>query len=271
MKHGRVLITGAGSGIGYETLKLFHSRGWQVAATVRKEADEQRLAGQFRDIKIINVDFSDLEDTEEKIGRFLRLNGGIEVVVNNAGYAVIGMAEEISPADYEKQMRVNFHAPVLISRLAVPFMRKQKEGRIVQVSSAFGRTALPTFSAYAASKFALEGFSEALRYELIGMNIYVSLIEPGTVTTEFEKKRQRAVELPSGVYEKMHSRINRLTEQAMQMGSLPENVAKRIWQAATDSQPALRYTEGVDSWLAGLSAGVPDTITEFAVRQMLDI
>lgn len=260
-----VFITGISSGIGLSAVKLFSEAGYTVSGTVRKEDDARRLQKEYPSLSVVLVDLNNEPDTEKKITEhFTKFPPYI--VVNNAGYAVVGMAEEISMTDYRMQMQTNVLAVIQISKLAIPFMRESRTGRIIQVSSGFGRIAVPTMSAYCASKYAVEGFSEALRAELLPFGVYVTLLEPGSVATPFEKKRTFAKPSDVPEYASTHTNISRLTEQAMKFASSPESVAKKIFEIAELKEPRLRYESGLDGFAASFAARfVPDSLREIAL------
>lgn len=260
-----VFITGISSGIGLSTVKLFYDAGYVVSGTVRKEEDASRLKKEFPDLTVVITDLNNEQETESKIWAHFQEQAPY-IVVNNAGYAVVGMAEEISMHDYRMQLQTNVLALILVSKLAIPHMRTNKAGRIIQVSSGFGRIAVPSMSAYCASKYAVEGFSEALRAELLPFGVFVTLIEPGSVATPFEKKRTFAA--PSGIpeYAAIHGNIARLTEQAMKFASSPESVAQKIFETAQLKEPRLRYESGLDGFAASFAARfVPDSLREIAL------
>lgn len=266
-----VLVTGTSSGIGYACVARFHAAGWQVLATVRKPADAAMLRAQFSGITVLEVDLVDSLAVQRVIGDALAMAGGVDVLVNNAGASIIGAAEELSLNDFRAQIDLNLLAAIQVTQLALPFMRAKKAGRIVQVSSGFGRIALPMFSAYCAAKFALEGFSEALAPEVAPFGIAVSLIEPGPVKTRFDSNRREAqryaVDGPYAVlYRAMRARLAGSHEQR---ATPAEDVAEIVFKAATTARPALRYPVGGMGLAAALAARfVPDALKAFAIGRM---
>jgi len=270
--NGRVLITGTSSGIGEACVERFHRAGWQVFATVRREADAGRLQQQFPGIRVLVVDLLDRDGVDAVIGTALEQAGGVDVLVNNAGASVIAAAEELSLADYRQQMELNLFAAIALTRQVLPAMRARGRGRIVQLSSGFGRIALPMFSAYCASKFALEGFSEALAHEVLPFGIAVSLVEPGTVRTRFDANRREGEHYDAaGAYGGLYAAMRaRLAASHTRSPSAPAAVADAVFHAATTARPRLRYPVGRLGWLAALAARVvPDRLKVSGVRRLM--
>lgn len=267
-----VLVTGTSSGIGLACVARFHAAGWQVIATVRKPADAAALRGQFPGITVLTVDLVDEAAVTRVIGAELQRRGGVDVLVNNAGASVIGAAEELSLADFRAQLELNLVVAINLTQLALPYMRQRRVGRIVQVSSGFGRIALPMFSAYCASKFALEGFSEALAHEVAVHGVSVSIVEPGAVRTRFDANRREAAHYNAdGAYTALYRVMReRLAASHARGPSSPEDVADVVFKAATHPQPALRYTVGKMGVAASLAARfIPDAWKLFAVGRAL--
>lgn len=265
-----VLVTGTSSGIGLATVARFHAAGWQVIATVRTQADAARLLAQFSGIRALEVDLLDSATVALTVGCELAGRGGVDVVVNNAGASIVGAAEELSLDDFRAQLDLNLFAAIQVTQLALPFMRARGAGRIVQISSGFGRIALPIFSAYCAAKYALEGFSEALAHEIAPFGVQVSLIEPGAVATQFDKNRRVAQGYNENgpyavLYRAMHARL----ANAHRRTSSAEEVAAIVFKAATTNRPALRYTVGGMGAAATLAARfVPDRLKQIAVAHI---
>lgn len=304
MMQPSVLVTGTSSGIGLATVARFHAAGWQVLATVRRAGDAAMLHDRFAGIEALVIDLTDSDAVARVIGDMLAARGGVDVVVNNAGASVIGAAEELALADFRAQLELNLLAAIQVTQLALPYLRargtvehaapsRQDAGaftgamarttagipastagagpRIIQVSSGFGRIALPMFSAYCASKYALEGFSEALAGEVAPFGIGVSLIEPGAVATRFDDNRRegthyRADGPYAALYRAMRARLAGSHERG---ASTADEVAAVIFGAATARRPALRYTVGRMGMLAALAARfAPDAARQFAIRQL---
>lgn len=268
---GSVLITGTSSGIGLACVTRFHAGGWNVVATVRKTADADRLRAQFAGLAVLVVDLVDQTAVARVIGDELVRRGGVDVLVNNAGASIIGAAEELSLADFRAQLEINFLSAVQIAQLALPYMREKAAGRIIQVSSGFGRIALPMFAAYCASKYALEGYSEALAHELRPHGVQVSLVEPGPVATEFDNNRREAGGYRiAGPYAALYDAMRTQLAGSHRRASTADDVAAVIFRAATASRPALRYPVGQAGFAADFAARfVPDALKSIIVGRML--
>ncbi|HRH43553.1 MAG TPA: SDR family oxidoreductase, partial [Pyrinomonadaceae bacterium] len=179
-----ILITGASSGIGNHTVKLFQSKGWKVAATMRspeKSTDLQKIA----DVECIRLDVTDLDSIKSAIQTTLEKFGRIDAVVNNAGYGLVGAFEASSREQIVQQYMTNVFGLMDVTREILPYFREQKRGTIVNVASVGGRITFPLYSLYHGTKWAVEGFSESLQYELKPFNIKVKIIEPGPIKTDF--------------------------------------------------------------------------------------
>lgn len=262
-----ILITGTSSGIGLSALARFVEEGWRVAATVRKPDDEAMLRERFAGIEVLRFDLNDAEALSAAIGGYLERHQGVEVVVNNAGYAQIGAVEELPVEAWRRQMETNFIAVVAITRLALPYMRMAGSGRIVQVSSGFGQAVMPIFGPYCASKHALEAFTAALRYEVRPLGIGVSIVAPGPVATRFEANRQMPSDevIATSPYRALFQRVRARTLRAHERASPPEAVVDAIHHAATDRDPPLRYPVGTLGHLAGAEKLLPRRLVDWAM------
>lgn len=179
-----VLITGASSGFGKETALLFLRNGWNVVATMRSPEKETQL-GEFPNVLVTRLDVTDGESIDRAINGSIEHFGKIDVLVNNAGYGLIGVFESATAEQIQKQFDVNVFGLMNVTKRALGIMRKQKQGVIVNISSFGGITAGQFSSLYNSSKFAVEGFSEALSHEVAALGIKVKIIEPGSVATNF--------------------------------------------------------------------------------------
>jgi NAD(P)-dependent dehydrogenase (short-subunit alcohol dehydrogenase family) len=238
-----VLITGASSGIGLAATHLFIEKGWNVVVTTRS-------AGPSPIPAKAHVFIADLTN-EKTIQRIVRQIGDrfgrIDVLLNNAGYALGGPVEGMRPEQIEKQFATNVLAPLHMIRHVVPIMRKQAAGTIINISSIGGRLAFPYLAAYHGTKFAIEGISESLRFELRPFGIKVKLIEPGGISTNF----LRAMEWAShAAYEPSLSELVTLGERMAQHLPPAHAVAISIYGAATDGSDKLRYLVKAGPWIA---------------------
>ena len=189
-----VLITGTNSGFGWLTANSVAALGHKVYATIRdtqgKNADKAKALAKTENITVLDVSLTDEKSVKNAIEAIIAAEGRLDVLVNNAGISMFGVAESATTEDVQQMFDINVLAPWRLMKLALPFMRKQSEGLIINVSSGWGRFAAPFAAIYAASKFALEGLSEGLHYELRPLGVDVVMIQPGAFPTEMAQKTQ---------------------------------------------------------------------------------
>ncbi|WP_339879236.1 SDR family oxidoreductase [uncultured Algoriphagus sp.] len=194
MSKKTVLITGTNSGFGWLTAHSVAALGHSVYATMRdtkgKNADKAKALAEVENITVLDVSLTDEESVKNAIDTIIAKEGTIDVLVNNAGSAMFGVAESFTTEDVKWMFDVNVNAPWRLMKLALPFMRKKSEGLIINVSSGWGRFSAPFSAVYAASKFGLEGLSEGLHYEVRPLGIDVAIIQPGAFPTEMAQKIQ---------------------------------------------------------------------------------
>lgn len=187
-----VLITGTNSGFGWLTAHSVAALGHKVYATMRdikgKNVDKAKALEQIENITVLDVALTDEQSVNNAFDKIIAAEGTIDVLVNNAGISMFGVAETATPADLQHMLDVNTIAPWRLMKLALPFMRKQSEGLIINVSSSWGRFSAPFSTVYASSKFALEGLSEGLHYELRSSGVDVAIVQPGAFPTEMSQK-----------------------------------------------------------------------------------
>jgi NADP-dependent 3-hydroxy acid dehydrogenase YdfG len=250
-----VLITGCSSGIGRLTAELFAARGWNVAAGSR---DPQTLSGFAGENKLaLALDVTDEASICAAVADTTERFKSIDVLVNNAGYGLFGPLEGASERELEKQFEVNVFGMAAVIRHVLPGMRERRSGTIVNVSSVGGRTASPFAAGYHASKFAVEGLSESLRYELMLHGIKLKLVEPSHFKTGFIGRSLAMLR---------HDAYNVALDNYMQWVRIedekapsPEPVAEAIFQAVTDKSDKLRYpVKG--KFILALTAILPDAI-----------
>jgi len=189
-----ILITGTNSGFGWLTAQSVAASGHKVYATMRdtegKNADKAKSLAEIENITVLDVSLTDETSVKTAVDTVIAKEETIDVLVNNAGISMFGVAESFTNDDLQRMMEVNVHAPWRLMKLALPFMRKQSEGLIINVSSGWGRFSAPFSVVYAASKFALEGLSEGLHYEVRPLGVDVAIIQPGAFPTEMSQKIQ---------------------------------------------------------------------------------
>ncbi|MFP9097812.1 SDR family oxidoreductase [Flavobacterium sp. RHBU_24] len=198
-----VLITGTNSGFGWLTAQSVAALGHTVYATMRdtqeRNADKAQALEAFENITVLDVTLTDDDSVKQAVETILAKEGRIDVLVNNAGYAMTGVAESFTTADVHTTFDINVYAPWRLTKEVLPAMRKQADGLIINITSGFGRVSFPFATIYAASKFALEGISEGLHYEVKRLGIDVALVEPGAFPTEMQQKNNPASD--QGVFE----------------------------------------------------------------------
>lgn len=236
-----VLITGASSGIGLETAKLFQVKNWKVAATMRTPENAPDLA-HIADIECFRLDVTEPDSIKAAIEATLEKFGRIDAVVNNAGFAVVGPFEAASQSEIERQINTNVYGVMNVCREILPHFREQKRGTIVNVASMGGRITFPLYSIYHASKWALEGFSEALQYEVKDFGIKIKIIEPGPIKTDFYE-RSMSISKKDGLdaYDGFVARTMPNLQHAGETGPDGSVVAETIYQAVTDDSWKMRY------------------------------
>lgn len=191
-----VLITGTNSGFGWLMAHSVAALGHQVYATMRdtkgKNADKAKALAAVANVTVLDVSLTDDDSVKKAVDQIITEEGIIDVLVNNAGYAMRGVAESFTTADVHTTFDINVYAPWRMIKQVLPAMRKQAEGLIINVTSGFGRVSFPFATIYAASKFALEGISEGLHYEVKRLGIDVAVVEPGAFPTEMQQKNNPA-------------------------------------------------------------------------------
>jgi NAD(P)-dependent dehydrogenase (short-subunit alcohol dehydrogenase family) len=240
-----VLITGSSSGFGKTAALLFADQGWNVIATMRTPSAAADLLA-LPNVLVVRLDVQEQASIEEAIAVGIDRFGGIDVLVNNAGFSLYGIFESITREKIQEQFDVNLFGVMDVTRAILPHFRGRRAGVIVNVSSGAGVFGLPMISLYNASKFALEGFSESLSYELLSQNIAVKLVEPGGVlSTELGKRSaaEAAQQAPTPKdYDAFRAGASKVFEglRAARLAT-SEDVANVIFQAASDGTDQLRY------------------------------
>jgi NAD(P)-dependent dehydrogenase (short-subunit alcohol dehydrogenase family) len=233
-----VLITGSSSGIGRASAIYFAQKGWNVAATMR-DPSKADTALQHPKISLFALDVMDADSISRAIAETLDRYQKIDVLLNNAGYALFGPMEASTSGQIQKQFATNVFGLIEVTQQVVPVMRAAGKGLILNVSSIVGRLALPYASSYVATKFAVEGLSESMRYELDPFHIRVKLIEPGSILTEFGKG---SMQVSTGEpYEVSMNKFLGVFAKSNAGAAPPEDVAKIIYGAANDTSNRLRY------------------------------
>lgn len=234
-----VLITGGLSGIGREIATEFKNAGWNVWVTSRDPKQRESLSG----VTVRQLDVTNQAQITKLMQDIKAKNGRLDVLVNNAGYGIIGPTETISAEQARQLMDVNVIGPFLLTQAALPVMRANHGGHIINISSTSGLRALPGLGLYAASKMALEGMSEALAAETAQWNIQISIVEPGTVKNDWVKNALTADKLDShpGYKTFTNNLKTSLNQKAYDIGQDPKEVAQLTLKIANTPKPDLRY------------------------------
>lgn len=259
-----ILITGSSAGIGKDTAIYFAKNGWNVAATMRTPKIISEFE-QFPTIKVFKLDVLDESSISTAIQSAIKEFGAIDVVFNNAGYALVGAFEAMTQEQIRKQFDTNLFGLMNVTRAILPYFRKRRDGTIINTSSMGGLITFPLYSAYHGTKWAVEGFSESLQYELKRFNIKIKNIEPGAVNTDFAYAIEFASHPDYTSYaEPTH--INMLENYK----KAPDGkvVAKVVFKAANDTSFRLRYPVGSQSSLLLLLRRILPNSLFFAIIRM---
>ena len=248
------VVTGSSSGIGYETSLLFARNQFMTYATMRNLSKSDRLreiaSKEKIPLNVAQLDVNDNSSVDNAIGNIVRENGRIDILVNNAGYDLFGSLEESSLEEIKQQFETNVFGVMRTTKAVIPTMRTQGNGTIVNISSVGGMVGLlPFTTAYHASKFAIEGFTESLRQELVEFNINVILIEPGFIGSNFmdNMKTAKGFDPNKSPYTNMVQRVFQGFESISAYSSHPSKVAHTILNAANSPNPELRNPVGEDA------------------------
>jgi NAD(P)-dependent dehydrogenase (short-subunit alcohol dehydrogenase family) len=257
-----VLITGASSGIGLATAQVFQRQGWNVVATLRSPASTPPVLTALDRVLCLPLDVTQPETITAAIAQTLDRFSQLDVLINNAGYGLRGPFEACTPAQIQAQFDTNVFGLMNVTRAVLPHWRDRQSGLLINVSSIGGRMALPLYSLYHSTKWAVEGFSESLRYELAPFNIRVKLIEPGPIKTDFYTRSADVAQKPEmTAYDTLMTRVLPNLTQMGKAASPAEVTARIIYQAATDASDRLRYPAGGNaSLLLTLRRLLPDVL-----------
>jgi NAD(P)-dependent dehydrogenase (short-subunit alcohol dehydrogenase family) len=239
-----IFITGASSGLGKATAKLFQSKGWFVIATMRNPENETELT-DLTNVTVLKLDITDrtqIEDTINKVVQRYR----VDIVLNNAGYGLIGALEAMHDEQIMRQINTNLLGMIRITKAFTPHFREKKSGMFINITSMFGLIGYPTCSIYSATKFAIDGFSESLAYELAHFGIDVKTIAPGGIQTDFAGRS-----MDGGLHDAYKQLVDKVSEgyseDRISQFSTADQIASVIFEAATDNKSQLRYIAGADA------------------------
>jgi NAD(P)-dependent dehydrogenase (short-subunit alcohol dehydrogenase family) len=253
------VVTGSSTGIGYETSLILSRNGFLTYATMRNLNKSENIKSvatkENLPIQIRQLDVTDEVSVTNAIQAISSEAGRIDVLVNNAGYGLNGAFEDLAIDEIKAQYETNVFGLIRTTQAVLPIMRRQKSGTIVNISSGAGRFGFPSSSAYVSTKFAVEGLSESMSYELEPFGIRVVIVEPGVIRTNFldgvvVAKKSKDQNSP---YSQMMQKVTTGFEEMMKNASSPDVVAKVVLNAIRDKSPNLRYLAGsdVEKWLGG--------------------
>ncbi len=244
------LVTGSSSGIGYETAVALAKEGFHTFASMRdtsKATQIQEIAKKDNlKIDVIELDVDKAESVDSAIKKISSEAGRIDVLVNNAGYILFGCVEDTSEEEFRAQFETNFFCVIRLIQKVATIMRKQGSGIIVNISSIAGRIGFPGTPAYISSKFALEGLSECMRYEMAPQGIKTILIEPGVIKTKIFDNMKK-VNFDGSPYKELTEKVISGIKMMSELGTLPIDVAKTIVKAIKEDDPLPRYIVGNDA------------------------
>ncbi len=242
-----IVVTGASSGIGKAAARLFLGKGWNVVATMRNPAAEKDLTESAR-LKLVALDVQDPESPKAAVAQAVEAYGGIDVWLNNAGYGAFGPVEAGTREQIQRQFDVNVFGLIACVQAVAPHFRQRRAGVLINVSSVGGIMTVPAYAVYNATKFAVEGLSEGLWYELGSFGIRIKVVEPGFIKTDFGGRsmdRWDISALPD--YAGFMGKVKAARDNLARNSSAPELVAEVIYKAATDPSDRLRYLAGPDA------------------------
>jgi NAD(P)-dependent dehydrogenase (short-subunit alcohol dehydrogenase family) len=262
-----VLITGASSGVGQSTARLFSRRSYKVFGTSRNPSAAQNIPG----VEMLPLDVRTDESVQACVDAVANRDGRIDVLINNAGHELAGALEELTAEDARAQFETNFFGVVRTVDAVLPLMRRQKRGHIINVSSLAGLSAVPFLGIYCASKFALEGYTEALRYEVKPFNVRVSMTEASFLKTPMRNHRQVAANRIAE-YDPWRERALKAIRAYEEEGPGPELVAETLFEIASSNAPRLRYLIGQQAKsVARLRRFLPAGMYEQGVRRTFSL
>ena len=243
-----ILITGCSSGIGLETALEFARNGYKTYASMRnldkKSELENKAKNENLDIEILQIDVNKQDTIDNAINQIKNNENRIDILVNNAGYGFMGSIENSSLQEIKDQFETGFFGPIRMIKAVLSFMKEQKSGKIINISSVAGQIGFPLSSAHVSSKFALEGLTDSLRLELSLYGITLSLLEPGVVKSKFHENMKVVEASSNPTYKEMTEKIRKNSAKLFENGIEPSDVAKKIHEISQIESPNARYAIG---------------------------
>lgn len=235
-----IFITGASSGLGKVTAKLFASKGWTVIATMRRPENENELT-KIPNVHLFKLDINNKKQIIEVVEKAEKM-GPIDVLINNAAYGLIGPFEGTTEEELEEQINTNFLGTILVTKALLPFFRKRKRGEIITITSSTANIPYPFVAVYAATKSALETWTEGMSYELNGFGINIKTIVPAYMQTSFGNNAQ--IVSHHDYQEVFNQYITAMKADSSTKRDTPESIANVVYEATTDNKKQLHYTAG---------------------------
>lgn len=235
-----IFITGASTGLGKATAKLFHQNGWAVIATMRNPEQETELQ-QLEHVTLLPLDVTKPEQIRTTVEQAIGL--GVDVVFNNAGYGLLGPLEALSDEQLNRQISTNLMGVLRVTQAFIPYFREKRDGLFITTTSMGGLFAFPLGSTYHATKFALEGWSESLSFEMALFNVGVKTVAPGGISTDFAGRSIDVTSHPA--YEETYQKLWSLFDT--DNFATAEQIAAVVYEAATDGKNQVRYVAGQDA------------------------
>ena len=266
LKNKTTLVTGVSSGIGREIAQLLAERGARVFGTVRNPKSASPIHG----VELVGLEVTDDASVSEAIQTVVWKAGPVQLLINNAGYSAIGALEETSIEEAKQQFETNFFGVFRVTNAVLPKMRQAGYGRIVNISSALGFLPAPYWGMYAASKHALEGYTETLDHEVRRFGVRAALIEPAYTKTKINGNA-KFVKVALDAYAAERKRMTEFAERETERGDDPRNVAEAVWKAVTVKSPRLRYPVGKGVALSRLRRFVPAGMFDRSLRKQFQL
>jgi len=261
-----VLVTGASTGVGREIAQLLAERGARVFGTARDPRSAKPIPG----VDIVRLDVTDDASVTEAVTGIVQKAGPIQHLVNNAGYAAVGALEETSIAEAKEQFETNFFGVLRMTNAVLPGLRANRSGRIVNISSVVGFVPAPYWGIYAASKHAVEGYTETLDHEVRRFGVRALLVEPAYTKSQISgNAKYPRNQIPAYAEEK--KRLIAFADRSVEQGDDPRLVAEAVWIALTSRSPQLRYPVGKGITLSRLRRFVPAGMFDRSLRKQFQL
>lgn len=237
-----IFITGASAGLGKATAQLFHSKGWKVIATMRHPEKETEL-NNLQNVTLLPLDVTNLVQINNTVQKAIKL-GPVDVVFNNAGYGLVGALEACTDNQITNQITTNLTGVLRVTQAFIPYFKEQKGGLFITTTSVCGLTSNPLSSVYNATKWALEGWSESISYELAQFNIGIKTVAPGGIKSNYMNVMQVAGHKD---YDTLLAKMTEVYANGLLIFTEPAEIAKTVYEAATDGKDRLTYIAGEDA------------------------